>query len=155
MEISINKKNSPSFQKIIVLKRAEKAFNNFKQLNNIGSQIDKDIFERYLEKTIEQEEKKPINIIIDYIKNGKNKSKKLVIAIGAYNKKLTNPQVLRSGLNKKTFILHETKQHMIETHGIPNYLHQIDAYTEATTPFEKVLSKNPYSDVFFHRLLDY
>lgn len=155
MEISIKKKNSPSFQKIVVLKRAEKAFDKFQQLNNIGSQIDKDIFERYLQKTIELEEKKPSNIIIDYIQMGRSKSKKLVIAIGASNKKLTKPQVLRSGLNKKTPIVHETRQETLTSAGIPHYLQQIDAYTEATTSFEKVLSKNPYADVFYHRILDY
>lgn len=147
MDTRINAKHSPNFGKLIVLKRAEKPFNQFKQINNKGLQEHKDIFENYIIAVEKLQENNPVHIIIDYLKFGKNKSKKLALVLVNGHNRITKPQALRSGFDKSPYIMNIDKNlNMIYTKGTPKYLQQILSISNVADTTKTFVSKNAYKN---------
>lgn len=145
MKIGMDKEYSPSFQKIIVLKRAEKAFSEFRQKNSISKE-QADIFNRSFELESIGQKENPVNIIIDYIKSGKNRAKKLVIALAQGKKKITPPKTLRNGIDNGFFITYGNNDGISYTTGVPWYLQQIYTYGYAANSIKNTLSKQPFKN---------
>lgn len=142
MNTKINTKHSPSFEKLIITKRAEKAFALFKQRNNKGTNTEKDVFERYITAIEKLQEDNPINIVIDYLKLGKNKSKKLALMLTKERTKITKPQALRSGFDEYPYIQDLAADRLTYTKGTPKYLQQIIAISDVANTTKTFLSKN-------------
>ncbi|MFA7658452.1 MAG: hypothetical protein WCY19_03365 [Candidatus Gastranaerophilaceae bacterium] len=146
MDTRISVKHSPNFGKFIVLKRAKKPFNKFKKINNIGTQEDKDIFEKYIKAVEKLQEDNPINIVVDYLRLGKNKSKKLALVLTNGYKRVTKPQSLLSGFDEYPYIMNINADSLTYTKGTPKYLQQILSISDVADTTKTFLSKKAYEN---------
>jgi hypothetical protein len=159
METKISANNSPSFQKVIVRPRAEKAFNQFKQRNHKGDKLQRDIFEKFYANIVEEHEGNPIDIVIDYINFGRSKTKKLVLSISKGKNKITTPQKLTSGFSKnRPNIVYYGDEYDKSTKGMPKYLMQLDhsarllkASEEVSKQSKNLMSHTFYDSAFFRK----
>lgn len=155
MDTRINTKHSPNFGKLIVLKSAEKPFNQFKQINNKGLQEHKDVFEKYFKIMEKSQNENPIDIVIDYLKLGKNKTKKLVATLTNGRTKITIPQKLKSGTDKKRYIQYYGNNKEIYVDKTPNYIKQLQDLENLANASKDIFPKDKQKNVAGITLFDF